>query len=205
MAEKRELAVRIGSRIKELRKQASLTLKELGEKTSLSHSLISRLENGIAMPSVQTLETVAEILKVDVGYFFRQEAEREYVISRRGNRRASELKRGPGHKVNYIVEHLAEGMFNRWMEPVLVTSVGKDEHVDQVTHDGQEFIYILEGKIETTLGEEKVVLRKGDALYFNGTLPHKGVSLSKKPAKTLSVNLIPGTRTSLFGSGIDGL
>ncbi len=205
MTDKKDLAIRMGSRLRELRKQAGLTLKQLGEKTDLSHSLLSRIENSIAMPSVSTLETIADILKVDVGYFFRHEVGKEYIVSRRGDRRVSESKRGSGDKTNYLVEHLAEGMANRWMEPVLVTSVGKDEDVVPITHDGQEFIYVLEGKIEITLGEEKFILKVGDALYFNGILPHKGISLSKKPAKSLSVNLIPGSRTGLFGSDIDRL
>jgi transcriptional regulator with XRE-family HTH domain len=203
MTEKQELARRIGSRLKELRKQAGLTLKQLGENTSLSHPLLSRIENGLAMPSIPTLEAIADILKVGIGYFFQQEDEKEYIITRNGNRRIIEVKRGSKNKVNYIVEHLADGIPSRWMEPVIVTSVGKDQDVVPITHDGQEFIYVIEGKVEVTLGKKKVVLKKGDAVYLNGSVPHKAISLSKIPAKTLSVNLVPGSRTGLYESGFE--
>jgi quercetin dioxygenase-like cupin family protein len=84
------------------------------------------------------------------------------------------------------------------MEPVIVTSVGKDEEIIPITHDGQEFIYVIEGKIVVTLGEEKAVLKKGDALYLDGRIPHKAIGLSKRPARAISVNLIPGSRSGLF-------
>ncbi len=54
------------------------------------------------------------------------------------------------------------------------------------------------------LGEEKFILKKGDALYLNGSVPHKAISLSKRPARSLSINLIPGSRTGFFESEIEG-
>lgn len=203
MTEKEELARRIGSRLREIRKQAGLTLKQLGEKTNLSHPLLSRIENGLAMPSIPTLEAIANILKIGIGYFFQKEDEKEYIITRDGNRRITEVERGSKHKINYIVEHLADGMYNCWMEPVMVTVVGKNKDIVPITHDGQEFIYVIEGKIEVTLGKDKFILKKGDAVYLNGSVPHKAISLSKKPARTLSVNLIPGSRTGLYESGFE--
>jgi hypothetical protein len=57
----------------------------------------------------------------------------------------------------------------------------------------------LEGKVEVTLGMKKYVMTKGDAAYWRGSVPHRGISISKKPAKTLNVNLIPGIRVAPFG------
>ena len=65
-------------------------------------------------------------------------------------------------------------------------------------YEGQEFMYVLEGRIELFLGEKRYILKKGDAGYWNGSIPHMGFRLGKKPAKTLNVHLIPGMRVGTF-------
>jgi len=69
MENRDEFAKQIGNRIKELRKEAGLILKQLAEATELSSPLISKIENGLAMPSLPTLRLIADALKVNAGYF----------------------------------------------------------------------------------------------------------------------------------------
>lgn len=194
MESKDEFARQIGNRVKELRKEADLTLKQLAKATELSAPLISKIENGLAMPSIPTLRLIAEALKVNTGYFFRDEEERGYVISRHGSRNTIDSERG------YLVELIANGMDNPFMEPAIVTASGKDQEdaVELAVHDGQEFMLVLEGRIEVTLGTKKYIMTKGDAGYWNGRIPHKGISLSKKAARTLNVHFVPGKRTGTF-------
>jgi len=199
MNNKNDLATQIGKKLKELRKELDLTLKRLAEETKLSVPLLSRIENGIVMPSIPTLQEIANVLKVDVGYFFKKEDEKGYVIRRQGERKISYAKKGAKRrKAVYITELLAEGMDNPFMEPAIVTLIGKEEDTKLSTHVGQEFFYVLEGEMELTLGAKKYILGKGDSAYWNGSVPHKGVSLSKKPAKTLNVHMIPGSRVGTF-------
>ncbi|MCG2776758.1 MAG: XRE family transcriptional regulator [Desulfobacterales bacterium] len=194
MENKDEFARQIGNRLKELRKEACLTLKQLAKATELSAPLISKIENGLAMPSVPSLRVIADALKVNTGYFFRDEEEREYVISRHGSRRKIDSKKG------YIVELVADGMDNPFMEPAIVTLAkkGQKEEIELAVHDGQEFMYVLEGRIELFLGKKTYILKKGDAGYWNGSIPHMGISLSKKAARTLNVHFVPGKRTGTF-------
>jgi len=86
------------------------------------------------------------------------------------------------------------------MEPALIALKGKDQEEESeiATHEGQEFMYVLEGRMELTLGSKKYILKKGDAAYWNGTVPHKGISLTKKRNRTLNVHLVPGKRTGTF-------
>ncbi|UCF85104.1 MAG: helix-turn-helix transcriptional regulator [Desulfobacteraceae bacterium] len=200
MKNKDEFARRIGNGIKELRKEAGLTLKQLAKATGLSAPLISKIENGLAMPSIPTLRDIADALKVNTGYFFRDEQETGYVISPQGSRTVVVSERGPARKISYELELLAEGMVNPFMEPAIVTLMGKDQdkEIELATHEGQESMYVIEGRMELTLGEKRYTLKKGDAAYWNGSVPHKGISLSKKPAKTLNVHLVPGKRTGTF-------
>jgi len=196
MENKISLAKRIGNRIKELRKQAGLTLKQLAEANGLTPGTLSKIENGLVKPSITTLEMLAHNLKVDIGYLFKADEEKRYVISRREKRRTSLSERG------YSVEFLAKGMENQFMEPAIVTLKGRDQKEEMRTavHTGQEFVYVLEGRITLSLGEKKFTLKKGDAAYFDGDIPHKGISLTKSPAKTLNVHLIPGRRSGTFES-----
>jgi transcriptional regulator with XRE-family HTH domain len=196
---KDDLTRRIGSRLKELRKAMGLSMKQLAEATTLSSPLFSRIENGLVMPSIPTLQVIADHLKVDIGYFFKQEEGTGYVITRQGSRKMSHSKRLWDRKPVYDLELLAAGMLNPFMEPCIVTALGRPaDDFRMAKHDGQEFVYVLNGRLELTLGEKKFTLNQGDAAYFNGEIPHGGKSLSKKPAKTLNVHLVPGTRIGTF-------
>jgi transcriptional regulator with XRE-family HTH domain len=191
VAEGDDLARRIGKNLRELRKGMHLTLASLAEKTGLSSALFSRMENGEVMPSIGTLKTISDVLKVDIELFFRKDENLGYAISHPGARPMVKSKKGP-----YVTEVLAAGMENPFMEPFISYLAGKDkeEQIIPAQHEGQEFCYVLEGRIELMLGEKRFVLKKGDAAYWNGSIPHMALSLNKEGAKSLNVHLIPGKR-----------
>jgi transcriptional regulator with XRE-family HTH domain len=200
MKDKDDLVKRIGTRLKELRKQSDLTLKQLAEMTELSSAILSRIENCLVMPSIQTLQAISSNLKVDIDYFFRREEEKGYEISYLESRNILFSRKEANGKITHEIEPLAEDFENSFMEPVVITFLAKDQSVDAelVTHEGQEFMYILEGKMMLTIGLDKFILKKGDAAYWNSTIPHSGRTVGKKPAKTLNVAFMPGTRTGAF-------
>jgi len=194
MAHEDALAGRIGANLKALRLESGLSQKSLAQATQLSPTLISRIESGLVRPSIATLEVIAQCLKMDIGYFFRDEEKGQYWISQKEKRKTVPYVRG------YNIETLVDGMENRFMDPAIITLKGKDEEerVELAGHEGQEFMYVLEGNVELILGSKRFVLKKGDAAYWNGSVPHKGVSLGKKLARTLNVHLVPGKRTGTF-------
>jgi len=194
MAHEDALAGRIGANLKALRLESGMSQKSLAQATQLSPTLISRIESGLVRPSIATLELIAQSLKVDIGYFFQDEEKGQYSISQKEKRKTVPYQRG------YNIETLVDGMENRFMDPAIITLKGKDEEekVELAGHEGQEFMYVLEGNVELILGSKRFVLRKGDAAYWNGSVPHKGVSLGKKLARTLNVHLVPGKRTGTF-------
>jgi transcriptional regulator with XRE-family HTH domain len=199
--DKNDLTRKIGGRLKELRKEMKLTLKQLGEMTELSIPLLSKIENGLVAPSIQTLQKISDTVKIDPGYFFRMEEDRRYFITYRGKRKISYSERGAKGKVSYEIENLTEGMENPFMEAVIAAAVAKKSgDLEAIKHGGQELLYVLEGKLELTLGENKFILKKGDSAYFDGDIPHKAISLSKRIPKALNVLLIPGKRERLFGT-----
>jgi transcriptional regulator with XRE-family HTH domain len=195
MRQKDDLARKIGARLKDVRRNSGLSQKRLAQSTGLSATLLSRIENGIVVPSIPTLIAISNALKLNAGYFFRdEESEKGYVISYKEKRTQTVSERG------YIAELLAEGMENPFMEPAILELKGTDKENEAklVTHDGQEFLYVLEGRLELMLGSRRFFLKAGDAAYWNGNIPHTGITVGKKPARTLNVHLIPGKRTGSF-------
>ena len=198
MHNKEDLTKKIGRRVRELRKDSGLTQKRVAEATGLSPGLLSRIENGLVMPSIPTLQTTANVLNVDIGYFFRDEDERKFVVTLPGHRRSVVSTSGRHGHPAYELELLAENMNNPFMEPAIVTYVGDDSQVAPRTHDGQEFMYVLQGKVKLTLGTREYTLTRGHAAYWNGSTPHKAVALGNKTARSLHVHLIPGKWTGTF-------
>lgn len=189
--ERDDLAARIGTNLKEVRTAMGLSPKRLAEETNLSPAFFSRLERGSVMPSIPTLQVIADALKVDIESFFRRGEEKRYVINRAQERRFVR----PKGKL-YRIALLAENMENPFMEPFVCALPRKDEEgeTEFTTHEGQEFLFIIEGTMELTLGDQKYTLTKGDAAYWNGFVPHKGTGISNEQAIALNVHLIPGKR-----------
>jgi transcriptional regulator with XRE-family HTH domain len=195
---KDDLARKIGGRVKGFRKGSGLTQKDLADAAGLSPALLSRIENGLVMPSIPTLQIISDTLKTEIGYFFKDEEQGGYVVTRPGERRVVVSKSGLHGKLAYELELLAEGMNNPFMEPAIVTPVGRDEEVLLRTHDGQEFMYVIEGRLKLTVGSKEFILGVGNAAYWNGRVPHKTVNLGQKRARAVHVHLIPGRWTGTF-------
>jgi transcriptional regulator with XRE-family HTH domain len=194
MRNKHGLAKKIGIQLKELRRDIGLTLEKLAAATDLSPAFLSRIENGRSIPSIPTLQSIADALSVNIGFFFKDGDQQQYKITYQGTRKKIVTKKG------YEIEILNEGMANPFMEPAIVTNMSKDKEseIELSVHEGQEFMYVIEGKLELFLSSKKFSLKKGDAAYWNGSIPHKGISVSKKPARTLNVHLIPGKHIETF-------
>lgn len=195
MTEKSDLSLRIGGKLKALRNSLGLSMKQLSQGTGLSTALFSRIENGLIIPSIPTLEKISEYLKVDIGYFFENDKDKGYVISKPGNRRIELERDRHNKKIIYQSEILIDGMENVFMEPTVVTITGRDDEVEASSHIGQEFSFVLEGKLHLTLGTKKFTLHQGECAYFNSVIPHKGTVSGDAPAKVLNVHLVPGRRT----------
>jgi transcriptional regulator with XRE-family HTH domain len=198
MQNKVDLTKKIGTRVKQLRSESGLSQKKLAESTGLSPALLSRIENGFAMPSITTLDLISRTLKADIGYFFKDDGEDSHIVTHPGSRRVVLSRSKPRQSPAYKLELLAEGMKNPFMEPAIVTYLGRDDAVEPTTHDGQEFMYVLEGRAKLTVGGKDYTLKAGHAAYWNGNIPHRAISLGKKLARSIHVHLIPGRWTGTF-------
>ena len=179
--------VRLGPRVRELRRQRGMTLRHLADKAGLSAPLLSKVENNVISPTIPTLWRICEALGVRVGYFFQDGGleSRDYVVTRK-EKRPVVFREGSKH--GYMYESLAYGKPEHAMEPFVVTvAPGERRGGKLFSHAGEELVYVLEGRVEFLMGDLSYVLDEGDSVYFNSERPHRLQALDGREARTLQV------------------
>jgi transcriptional regulator with XRE-family HTH domain len=172
----------LGPRISLMRRRAALTLEELASRTGFTKGYLSRIENSKVIPPIGTLVRVANALSIGVADFFdaRVPAALDDRVSfvKRHERRG--VVRG-GSSFGYDYFALASRHHGKHMTPFIMIfpeTLEKDVSFD---HEGEEFIYLLEGRVEFLIvvdgRRRRFMLEPGDSLCFESTLPHRGRSL----------------------------
>ncbi len=170
----------IAERLLRLRRERGLTLAATAERTGVSVSHLSSLESGYATPSIAALQKLARLYETNVLSFFSDEDEPQRLVRLR-DRKVLVPNRG------VRMELLAFG--RKVMEPHLFRIAPGATSGGSYSHDGEEFIYVLQGKLEVWLDElEQYILQPGDSLYFDSRLAHRWSSVSEKETLLIWVN-----------------
>ena len=168
-----DIQVNVGERVKTVREERNLSLQDISQRTDLDVSLLEQIESGSLAPPLGTVIRLAKALNLKMGYFISGEEDRAYTIVRKSDRKVvSRYDSKKGEYYGYGYESLAPHKKNRHMEPFLVSLDPAETEEERSTHDGQEFIYVLEGAIEVRLDDEIHILRPGDSIYYDSTVPH---------------------------------
>ena len=180
----------IGARIKELRLKRRYTLHDLSAKTGVPKPLLSQVESGDAMPPVATLLKVARALDVDISQFFQaEEGEVKIAVTRAAeHKRVARRSHQDPDQVGYLYESLELHKTGKHMQPFLVTfkAVEKKDMVFY-SHQGEEWVYVLEGELEFRTPDEAIALKPGDSLYFDSDVTHAFRGLGPQSARALVV------------------
>ena len=179
----------IGQKIRRLRKEERLTLQDLSDLSGLSKPLLSQIENDQVIPPIATLLKIAKGLKVGIHFFFEEEEDRQkLVLLRSGEQKSSRRRSGNDSPQNYLYHSLAPGMRQKSMEPFLVEfEAGSWDDSLLYRHDGEEFIYLLEGELEFHYGKEIMILKSGDSIYYDSSESHGYISHGSEKAKAVAV------------------
>ena len=173
--------------IKNLRKEKAYSLNKLSELSGLSKGYLSKIENGINVPTITTMARIATALEVDVTYFFLKQGEagqkRKMVAVRKDERKEINVKI-PESAVRKRWP-LASQKYDRHMDPYIIEV--PVEATNTYQFEDEEFYYLLAGKIELTYGGKQYVFREGDSVYLDCDIPYSGRSLGPEPAKVLVV------------------
>lgn len=186
--EEEDIQVNVGERVKSVRENRGLTLEDISLRTDIEVSLLDEIERGTVAPPLGTVIKLAKALEMKMGYFISGEESRPYTIVRRQDRKVlSRYDSKKGKHYGYEYESLAPHKKDRHMEPFMVTLEPAATEEERSTHDGQEFIYVLEGNMEVRLEKEVHILEPGDAIYYDSTVPHLVKCAGDNRTKILAV------------------
>ena len=172
----------IGVRLRQLRIRRGLSLAHVAKAVGISLGFLSALERSHMSASVSTLRKLARFYKTNILDFF-DPAEFNIRLVTPGKRKV--LEAGPGVRM----ELLAWG--NTVMEPHLFRIAPQSGSGESYTHEGEEFLYILQGELQISLEDEEYWLRPGDSFYFESTTPHRWKNPGRGETWVLWVNTPP--------------
>ena len=185
--------LQIGRKIRRLRQEQRLTLQQLAEATGLSKPLLSQIENDQVIPPLATLLRIAKALRVSLHHFFQEEGDSEKCILVRAadRQRQPQPRRATGGDPAtppYTYHSLAVGKRQRNMEPFLVEFDARDWQDEMlVSHQGEEFLFLLEGELELHYGEQVMTMHPGDSVYYDSNEPHGYVAVGPVRPRAVAV------------------
>ncbi|MCB2185305.1 MAG: cupin domain-containing protein [Deltaproteobacteria bacterium] len=181
-------AAPLGQRISRFRQEKGLSLGDLAQRTGLTEEVLAEIEADTASPPLGTLVKLGRALDMKLGTLISSGEERAYTVVRADERQAmSRFAAQRGTKYGYTYEHLAPHKNNRAMEPFLVTLQPVHEDVPPSAHEGQEFIFVLEGEMEALVEDAREVLTPGDSIYYDSNVPHLVRPHGDQPCRIVAV------------------
>jgi len=185
----------IGERIRQLRKAQTITITEMAERSGLDEKQIEAIEQTGILPSLAPLIKIARVLGVRLGTFLDDYDELGPAVSRKEQYDKSisfSTKDTSSHRhMDYF--SLSAAKSGRHMEPFIITIEPVEEGVDFImsTHEGEEFIYCLEGVVEIQYGNNIYLLEEGDSIYYDSIIAHHVHAGGEEGAKILAVVYTP--------------
>ncbi len=175
----------VGARIRKLRRGQGVTLETVALRSGLSKGYLSKVERGLKSPPISTLSRIAVALGLDIAAFFERDgADLKCSIVRQDERQP--ITRD-GSLFGYYYEAIAHPYHRKAMEPFIITLTPHATDKTIFSHEGEEMMLVLEGKMLFYFGEERHLMAEGDCVYFDSGVPHRGECSGEKEAKVLVV------------------
>jgi len=177
----------LGDRLRKARERRGLTIKELSTRTGIETDILKSIEANEMTPPLGGLVKLGKALDTRMSYFISSGVDKPVTVVHADQRRpVSRNIKAVSERYGYFYESLAPEKANRRMEPFIVTLVPCDV-VEPSTHDGQEFLLVLEGQMVARVGDRTESLGPGDAIYYDSSEPHYVRCAGGSKAKILAV------------------
>lgn len=159
--------IEIHKKIRELRLQKGLTLKQLSEKTNLTIGFLSQVERGTSSLAITSLKKIADSLGVEISYFFNPAITAHYAVKKE-NQKTFTVE---GNATKYI--RLSGNFHNRNLECMLVTLQPFQKDDQTFSHMGEEFYYVLKGEVIFKIDNNEYHLMAGESIHFPSEKTHQ--------------------------------
>jgi transcriptional regulator with XRE-family HTH domain len=172
--------VALGTRIRTLRREGGMTLRQLADKAGFTESFLSQVERGVASPSIASVQRLAHGLGLSIGELFAEPPRSGRVVRRDERRRVTY----PGLRA--VDEFLTVGQDARLQVIESTIAPGGGTGDEAYAHESdEEVVVVLEGRLELWVGDEHYVLREGDAITYPSRIPHRNTNTGDRPARVL--------------------
>lgn len=171
----------LGARIRHARRMVGMTLTQLAGKAGCSESMISKVENAQAAPSLAMLHRIAVALESNIAALTSEDSPTASPVMRQGERPV--IKTGD-ISLDRLVLAERGGLLQANIH-IIEPGAASD---GQIVHVGEEVGYVLVGKVELALGDERYILQAGDAFTFSSQQPHGYRNVGRSVAKIVWVN-----------------
>lgn len=181
--------VPVGMRLRHARMTRRMTLRAVADEAGCSESLLSKVENGRALPSLTTLHKLCRVLGLTVAQLFARPHEPPGVVSRAGERPVlaeHPLRPNSDIKVEQLIPYnpanLLEGSIHL---------IAPGSSLEFISHQGEEVAYVIDGTLEITIGPDKYTVGQGDSVHFRSELPHGYRNPGPDTARVIVINTPP--------------
>ena len=184
----------VGAKIKGLRESKNISIEEIAERSGLSADQINSIENDQHLPSLGPLIKIARALGVRLGTFLDDNDELGPAVCRAEEHNSSISFSNDAADARQHMEYhsLAKQKAGRHMEPFIIDiQPSEEKDFKSSAHEGEEFIYVLNGQVEIDYGKEKYLLKEGDSIFYDSIVMHHVHGVVGESAKILAVVYIP--------------
>ena len=184
------ISPRLGLRLRLARRLRGMTLKRLAERAGCSESLLSKIENDKASPSLPMLHRLVEALDTNIGWMFDESDSDEGIVFRHGARpfiTLDPLRRGEGISLERVIPYSSGHLLQCNIHHIEVGG----ESAGPIQHAGEEVGYVIEGSVELYVDDRSFRLSRGDAFVFRSELPHHYRNVGTSAASIFWVNTPP--------------
>lgn len=186
----------VGAKIRGLRESKNISIEDVAERSGLSVQQIQSIEEDECLPSLGPLIKVARALGVRLGTFLDDNDALGPVVcrceEREQNNSISFSNDAAEARQNMIYHSLAKQKTGRHMEPFVIDILPNEEKDFHLSaHEGEEFIFVLNGEVEIEYGKQKYLLHEGDSIFYDSIVKHHVHGAPGQKAKILAVIYIP--------------
>lgn len=177
--------MKIGKRLRQLRKEKNITLEELSQKSGVALATLSRMENDKMTGTIQSHTSICKALGVSIAALYQElEDETKVIEPVPSYQRTEHFIHSKKAKYELLV---MKAMEKKLMPLMIKLDEGGETQKEKNKPGVEKFIYVISGSVEAKIGDQNYSLKKGDSLYFDASLPHTLKNTSKSEAEAICV------------------